>query len=396
MGRVERLAEETRKQYADLLTPPYPAFSDAEMTRRDGLIEDMMGRLELDAVLIAEWMRAGTATGWTTGWPVTAEAVTVIRPGERRRLYVQHFNHLPLARKLARNCDVAWGGKAAIAEGAGALKGDNVKRLGIIGRLLPAQHAALAEDFEIVDANRDYARLRLVKSDEEIRWLRLAAALTDLGIAGLADNARPGMNERALGAAVEAPFLPFGATSFLHYFLTTPMAASDGGVPRQYPSTRELAKGDALATEISADFWGYTGQVLRTFFIGEEPSPLYRELHEVADAALDAVLSCVRPGAHASDLIDASGLIEEAGFTIIDDLVHGYGGGYLPPVLGAKSRPAAPAVPDVTLEAGMALVVQPNVVTKDWNAGVQTGHLILVTEDGHEPLQHFPRGYQVL
>ena len=76
-------------------------------------------------------------------------------------------------------------------------------------------------------------------------------------------------------------------------------------------------------------------------------------------------------------------MIEDAGFTIRDDLVHGFVGGYLPPVLGrSRRRP----VPDFTFEAGMTVVVQPNVVTPDERAGVQVGELLLVTDDGAERL----------
>jgi Xaa-Pro aminopeptidase len=173
------------------------------------------------------------------------------------------------------------------------------------------------------------------------------------------------------------------------------MDAPDVAVPRQYPSGRVLATGDVLSCELSVDYWGYTGQVLRTFFIGREPDTLYRELHAVADAVLDAVLARVKPGTHARELVEASRGIEEAGFTVIDDLVHGYGGGYLPPVLGTASRPSA-GIPDLVLEAGMALVVQPNVVTRDGKAGVQTGNLVLVTDDGFRSLQQFPRGWRVV
>jgi hypothetical protein len=42
----------------------------------------------------------------------------------------------------------------------------------------------------------------------------------------------------------------------------------------------------------------------------------------------------------------------------------------------------------------MTLVVQPNVVTRDQRAGVQTGELLLVTDQGPERLHHFPRGLQ--
>jgi Xaa-Pro dipeptidase len=37
-------------------------------------------------------------------------------------------------------------------------------------------------------------------------------------------------------------------------------------------------------------------------------------------------------------------------------------------------------------------VVQPNVITPDERAGVQTGGLVLVTDTGVEPLQQAPRG----
>lgn len=398
MSRIDAMKRHIEDSFGDILQAEFPAFSAEEMARRDGHLTDLLQRRGLEAVIVAEAMRAGTATGWLTGWPVTAEAVTLFLPGDPKRMFIQHYNHLPLARRIARATEVEWGGPSGIAGAVAALKTARpaAKRLGLIGRLGPAACAGLAQDFELTDLNADYARLRMVKSDEELRWLRLAAALTDLGVTGLAEGARAGLRERELGPLVEAPFLPYGATSFLHYFLSTPMQTPDVGVPRQYSSNRRLAEGDVLACEISADFWGYTGQVLRTFFMAAEPDALYAELHACAEAALGAVLAKVRPGAHARDLVAASGLIEEAGYTIIDDLVHGYGGGYLPPILGSKSRPAAIAEPDVTLEKNMALVVQPNVVTRDGSAGVQTGHLVLVTDDGYEPLQRYPAGYQVL
>jgi Xaa-Pro aminopeptidase len=143
--------------------------------------------------------------------------------------------------------------------------------------------------------------------------------------------------------------------------------------------------------EISASYWEYTGQLLRTFTVAAEPTPLYRELHDVAEAAFDAVVGRLRPGASAAELVEASALIEDAGFTTCDDLVHGFVGGYLPPVLGTRSRQLA-AVPDFTLASGMTVVVQPNVITPDQRAGVQTGELLLVTDDGAQRLHSYARG----
>jgi Xaa-Pro aminopeptidase len=49
-------------------------------------------------------------------------------------------------------------------------------------------------------------------------------------------------------------------------------------------------------------------------------------------------------------------------------------------------------VPEFVFEAGMTIVVQPNVVTRDERAGVQTGELVLIADDGVRPLHRLPRG----
>ena len=72
--------------------------------------------------------------------------------------------------------------------------------------------------------------------------------------------------------------------------------------------------------------------------------------------------------------------------------MHGYGGGYLPPVLGCKSRPAGP-VPEDPFRAGQTVVIQPNVTTRDSKAGVQTGEMVVITDSGIEPMHSFPRGF---
>ena len=112
----------------------------------------------------------------------------------------------------------------------------------------------------------------------------------------------------------------------------------------------------------------------------------------MADAAFDAMTARLRPGATGGDLVEAAGVITAAGFTIYDDLVHGYGGGYLPPVL-TRADLETRRTAEFTFTAGMTVVIQPNVITKDERAGVQTGELVLVTDDGWESLHQFPRGF---
>jgi Xaa-Pro dipeptidase len=379
---------------ARIVEASYPRFSDSEMARRRAALEELLARAECDHLLFCGANRFGSAVQWLTQWPVTAEAVGVLSPGERDALFVQYVNHAPQARLLADKADVAWGAESCIHAAIAVLekRGSRTERIGFIGPLTVDQHAQLTAHFpNIANLNRAYVKLRQVKSAEELDWLRIGAHFSDLGMAALRDGLKIGMSERELGDLVERAYISQGATNVIHYIGTTSMSAPDLGVPRQFPTTRRLQAGDVVVAEISAAFWEHPGQVLRSFALGE-PTKLYRDLHAAADAAFDAIAAVLKAGATPADVIEASSAIEGAGFTIIDDLLHGYGGGYLPPILGCESRPAGP-VPSKPFRAGQTVVIQPNVVTRDGKAGVQTGEMVVITKNGIEKLHSIPRGF---
>jgi Xaa-Pro aminopeptidase len=378
-----------------ILEAEYPRFSAAEMARRRAAVENLLAEFKLDQLVYCGANRFGSAVQWLTGWPVTAEAVGVLTPKIPDALFIQHINHVPLARRLAAPAEVAWGGGSSIAAAVTALerRGARADRVGVIGPMTFEQHAMLAARFgAIANLNRRYTRLRQIKSAEEIEWMRIGAALTDRGMTALRDGLRPGLTERELADLVERAYITLGGTNVIHFFGVTPMSDPSIGVPTQFVANRKVNNGDVVVAEISAAFWEHPGQVLRSFAVDAEPSPLYRDLHAAADAAFDAITVVLKDGTMPQQIIDAASVIEQAGFTIIDDLLHGYGGGYLPPVLGSQSRPSA-HIPDEPLRAGMMVVIQPNVVTPDGKAGVQTGELVLITATGIEPLHAMPRGF---
>ena len=375
----------------------YPRFSAAEMERRRTAMAGLMAGVQCDHLVFLGANRFGSSVPWLTQWPVTTEAVGVFTPGQRDALYIHYFNHLPLARRLADQADVRWGNASAIAQAVSELERRGAKRdrVAVLGPVGAEQYAALTRAFgKVANLNKAFSNLRRVKSAEEIDWMRIGAWLSDLGMASLRDNARPGMTERELWDVVERGYVGQGGNTGIHFIGMTSMANPQVGVPAQWASTRKLAKGDAVTAEITAIFWEYGGQVLRTFSVGEEPNALYRELHAVADAAFDAIAKVIRHGATPADVIAASGVIEDAGFTTIDDIVHGYGGGYLSPILSSRSRTeGAHPIPPEPFETDMLLVIQPNVVTKDGRAGVQTGEMVRVTPTGVERMHGLPRGF---
>jgi Xaa-Pro aminopeptidase len=379
-----------------ILDMEYPRFSQDEMARRRTALEQVLADNNLDHLLFYGAARVGSSVQWITQWPVTAEASGILSPGKKDTLFVHYYNHLALATKLADEADVAWSGEGTMfAKVIDTLKSRGAKkdRVGTIGPLGADAHAALAAEFgNIKNLNRDYVRLRMIKSAEELDWFRIGAHFSDLGMRSLRDHMRPGMNERELADIIERAYIKLGGTNAIHFVGATPMSAPSVGVPRQFPSTRKLANGDVVFAEISANFWEHSGQVLRTFTIGAEPTPLYRDLHATADAAFDSIVSILKEGTTPAEVVAASAMIEQNGFTTIDDLMHGYGGGYFGPIVGSASRPAG-KIPDMALKAGMMVVIQPNVATKDGMAGVQTGEALLITKTGVERLHEVERGF---
>jgi len=286
----------------------------------------------------------------------------------------------------------------------------------VIGPVPARDGDRLAAVGRLVFLDREYTALRLVKSAEELARMRTGAAMSDDAVAALAADARPGMTEAECCASLEGAYIAAGGLTHIHYLGVTAMAEPGLCVPAQWPSPRRLRAGDVLTCEVSASYQGYPGQLLRTFTIAAPATPLYGDLHRVAEAAFGAMAARLRAGAAASDLAAAAAeIILGAGYTIYDDLVHGFGGGYLPPVISRadleSGRTAAPparrppagnftsappgrlsSAGNFTFAAGMTVVLQPNVITPDERAGVQTGELVLVTESGWEPLHRYPRG----
>ena len=370
---------------------PFPRFSDDEYARRRSALTGAMQSAQVDHLVVCGEQRVGSGVQWIAGWPATTEALVIVSPHEKNLMFMEWYNHVPLAQRMAVNTDVRWGEHAGIDKVIAELRRRGAKRVGFMGPLAYRKCKKLEGAFEaLVDMNRYYVELRLVKSAEEIDWLRIGAAYSDAAIEALRRELKPGLTERDLWDITERAYTRHGGTTQIHFFGVASMANPDCCVPRQFPENRTVQGGDCVFCEISGAFWDYSGQVLRTFAVGAEPTPLYRDLYATAEAAFDAIAAVLRAGTTPQQIVDVSGVIEKAGFTTCDDLMHGYGGGYFPPVLGSGSRPAGP-VPDMPLRAGMTVVVQPNVITKDQRAGVQVGELVHITEHGFERLHKSPR-----
>jgi Xaa-Pro dipeptidase len=352
-----------------------------------------MQAAEVDVLLAFGSRGAAHEVLYLSGYPVSGEAVLVFPLDGNPTLLVHYENHVPDARRLSVFEDVRPRGEDAISAALAVVREKRTTgSVGVAGPLSFQRHAALADALGSlpVGIEAPLARLRLVKSAEEMDMIGAGAALSDAALLALRREARAGLSENDLVAIVEAAYLPQGGATHIHYLGATSMVKPDLCVPRQFATGRTLNAGDVILTELSAAQGGYYGQVLRTLTVGAEPTPEYSHLHELALAVYDEICAAIRPGASSETILDLAEKIHDAGFTIYDDLVHCAVGGVYAPFL--RTRPTTRGAGySFTFEEDMVIVVQPNVVTPDHRMGVQVGDMLRVTASGAESFHSVAR-----
>jgi Xaa-Pro aminopeptidase len=375
-------------------TAEYPRFSDAEFARRHATVRKIMESRSLQVVLAYGNRASHNEIQYLTNYAVALEGLLLFSEQSEMVLWVRYANHRATARAVSIVEDVRWGGDDVAVAAAAELhsRGLAGARIAICGQWPHAGFVTLQRSCpaaELVDIQPLMAAERLIKSAEEVEWARRGAELSDLAIEALARDARPGMSEHTLAAIVQSAYYGLGGRTHIHYIGSTPMNAPTLCAPAQIQSSRRLAAGDVILTELSAMHHGYWGQVLRTFVVSAEPTAEYQRMHDVALTTFEQIVGALRDGVTSDDLLEIGEGIHRAGYTICDDLVHmAIGGAYAPYLRTRRSTQGTP--PAITYRQDMLVVVQPNVVTEDQRMGVQVGEMVRITKDGVERLHRVP------
>jgi Xaa-Pro dipeptidase len=241
---------------------------------------------------------------------------------------------------------------------------------------------------KMVNGSDTIDSLRAIKEPEEIERMREASRINDLVIKGLIESINPDWTERQMGARFVE----------LCNSLGTDYISQGGGIsyglnsadPHHPKGNARLAKGDNVLMDIGTPVKKYYPDMTRTVFYQEPPEKMRKVYQTVLEAQL-AGLEAVKPGTPLKD-IDAAArrVIEKAGFGeyFIHRVGHCIGLDiHEPPYLTANN--SSPALP------GMIFSVEPGIyLPKD--GAVRIEDLVLVTETGHELLNHYPKELQIV
>lgn len=245
---------------------------------------------------------------------------------------------------------------------------------------LPALQTALA-GYVLTDGSSLVARLKMVKTAEEVGFLRQAVELAERGIVALRDNARTGMSRREIAAlwidAVKAASPGPALTGTWDY-------VSVGKDPWGGEAT--AAAGDIVKVDVGCLINGYTSDTGRTFVFGA-PSDDARRVHDALAAGFAAGEALLQPGTPLKEIHRAAtAAIHAAGFP---EFSRGHFGHGLGASLGSEEWPFIAADSDVIAEPGMVLAFE-----CPWYLTGLGGFILenqyLITETGAENMNRLP------
>ncbi len=229
--------------------------------------------------------------------------------------------------------------------------------------------------------------LRVIKDPAEIDLLRRAGQVADDVARRLAAHEFIGKTEAFVSHEV-GEMLMAGGNETVEFAIVG--SGPNGASPHHEASDRVISPGDPIVVDFGGKYHGYNSDTTRMFHAGE-PSPRYREVHAVVQAAQQAGVDAVRPGAMA-EAVDAAArrVIEDAGYGefFIHRTGHGIG-------LDAHEDPYIVAGNTRRLEAGMTFSIEPGIYLPG-EFGVRIEDIVVCTNDGAERLNNSSRDVAVV
>lgn len=250
-------------------------------------------------------------------------------------------------------------------------------------RLTVAQLSRLAQRFSTVrflPMGDRIESLRLVKTEEEIRRLGAAQALSEEALAYVLERIEPGRCESDIAADLEYYMKSHGASATS--FETICVAGKKTAFPHGKPEAIKLEKNTFLTMDFGCLLDGYCADMTRTVCIGKATDKM-RLVYNTVLAAQEAGIAAVRAGVVGKEVDKAArGVIDNAGFGTYFGHSTGHGIG-----LEVHEAPSFSPKEERIIPAGAVLSVEPGIYLPG-EFGVRIEDLVVVRDGGCENLNH--------
>lgn len=234
---------------------------------------------------------------------------------------------------------------------------------------------------EWVDISREIARLRMVKSATEIALIRQSTQHSIAAHKAAFSRIQPGLFEYQLAAAMGALYLDRGCERNAY----PPIIASgpNSVVLHYWANRRRMDSGEVVVMDVGAECADYAADLTRTIPVTGRFTPRQREIYQIVLDAQQAAIAAAKPGMKllglGPDSLNGVARAHVAKFNLEKYYLHAIGHH-----VGLEVHD--PVDPDLTLQPGMIVTIEPGLYIAEENIGIRIEDMILITEKGAEVL----------
>ncbi len=228
----------------------------------------------------------------------------------------------------------------------------------------------------IKDLSPKLAKMRLIKSPEEMELLQRAIDITSTAQREAMKTVEPGIYEYEIKAVIEYVYQKRGATGW--GFPSIVGAGSNSCILHYEKCTRKMEPGDILVMDIGAEYENYSADITRTIPVSGKFTPRQRDIYSIVFEANKRAIKAVKPGATLKDIDKvARDYIKSKGYGKY--FIHGTSHW-----LGMNVHDVGDH--DAKFKPGMVITVEPGIYIPEEDLGVRIEDDILITEEGHKVL----------
>ena len=355
------------------------------MHKRLARARDMLQQKGLDAVLVQSPVNRRYLSGFTG----TAGTLLIT---DSKSILITDFRYTCQAERQCRDFMVTECREGLWDSLNSLVREDQVKLLGFEDDFFTyRQYIKMRENLEGIEPvplGEELNLLRAVKDREEMGIMRTAARISEKALEHVLPMIKPGVTEREISKELEVFMIRAGCTGPAFDFIVA--SGWRSAMPHGVAADKKIEYGDLVTIDFGGKYEGYCSDMTRTFVVGK-CSQKQKEIYETVLAAQHAALEQIRATLRGCDADStARSVIEKAGYG--EYFGHGLGHGvglevHEAPVLGPKS--------ETILEPGMTVTVEPGIYMEGFG-GVRIEDLVVVTDNGVENLNNFPKELMVL
>lgn len=364
--------------------------SPKEMQRRHALLREKMEQAGLTLLLVSgvRFMSGSGYLRYLSNWAEHFSGESMLFPLKGEPVFFSR------TRERANLVESSVGMKATVGSTADVvashIRNMGPQKMGICGlkSMMADFYVQLTKELpgvDLKDCSHVLDEVRMVKSEEEVAWVRRSASLGDSAFTFFSSLVEEGREECELFVEVDHLVKRLGAESTYY------MMAADPKPVAKFPDLayERYKKGDLILfnAEIVGP-GGYWSQTVRSLSVGK-PSA---EATKAADAcleSLEAAEKILSPGTSTNQLYKAlRDSIERSGHYLVHDPGHSQG-------LDSFERPFINGKDDVALQEGMVVILHPNLQMPS-GGGIWIGDTYIITATGYERLTRSERKLVVL